>query len=154
EAGLDNGNVDLAVREVLERNSSQHVKICRSWLNSRNERLDELNEPGERRLGGHFPIDDDSFAHIDEMRASIEAGLIAVGLEHCGDHRASASLGFGSGNVHGAELILWAAEPFEEVPHSLEVEILGVVADNPEALEIAEGRKKSQSFVVSGVRFM
>jgi len=75
--------------------------------------------------------------------AGVEADLVSVGLEHGSDHGASAALTFSSGNVHGSKTILGIAQPLKQGPHTLEVEILRVIADDAKAFEIAEGGKKS-----------
>ena len=138
KTGFDDRDVDLMIGKILKRDCGQHVEIGRRGLDPGDRGLHQPNQAGETSLRDHFAINDNSFPNINQMGAGVEADLVSIRLKHCGDHRASASLAFSSSNMDRTEMFLWSAELLQEGPHPLEVEILGVIADNPQALEITQ----------------
>jgi hypothetical protein len=54
--------------------------------------------------------------------------------------------------VDGAEMILRIAQLFEEGPHTIEVEIVVVVAHDAEALVVAEGCEEPERLAVTDYR--
>ena len=144
QAGFDDSDVDFIVGEVFECDGGEDIEIGRRRLETTDHGLDQANQTSEIGLGDHVTVDDDALANIYQMRAGVEANLVAVGDEHGGDHRASAALAFGSGNVDGAEMILRIAQLFEEGSHTIEVEVVVVVAHDAEALVITERGQELQ----------
>ncbi len=99
EARLDDGDIDFIVGEVFESDGGEDIEIGWRRLEAVDHWLDKANQASKIGLGDHVAVDGDALAHIDEVRAGVEPDLVAVGDEHGGDHRASAALAFGSGNV-------------------------------------------------------
>ncbi len=152
QAGFDDAQFDLLIGEIFERDGGEDVEISRRRPAAGDQGHDRLDGAGKIGLGDHLAVDADALANIDQMGAGIKPDGVPGGFEHGGDHGGSAAFSFGAGDMDAAELVLWVSELAEEGPHAVEVEIIGVIADDAEALVIAKSRQKTQGFGIGEAR--
>ena len=148
---LDDGQIHLLLSKPFERNGGQDVEVGWGWLLLGDDRLDEPHQTGKIRLWDHFPVDLDPLTNVSQVRTGIQADLVAVRLQHGGDHGAGAALALGAGHMHGPELIVRVAQLLQQAPHAVQVKVLWGVPHNPEPLVIAQRRKKPKCLCVSGL---
>ena len=116
--------------EVFERDGGEDVEVRRHRPHLAGDRLDSPHQPGELGVRDHVMVDADPLANVGQVRAGVQADLVAVGLQHVREHRAGAALALGAGDVDGAELFLGIAELLQQVPHPVQVEVDTGVPDN------------------------
>ena len=146
QAGLDDRDVDLLLGEVLERDGRQDVEVRRHRLELRATiGSTSRTRRAKSAVRDHLAVDLDPLADVDQVRAGVEPDLVAGGLEHRRDHRASAALALGAGDVDGLELLVRVAQLLEQGPHAIEVEVLAVVADDAQPLVVAERSEEANA---------
>jgi hypothetical protein len=143
QPGFDHGNIDLLIGEPGEGHGGEGVEASRGRPHLGDDRLELPGQARKLPVAHHFAIDREPFADVDQMRAGVKADLIPAGLEHRGNHRASAAFAFGPGHMDGLDLVVRIAQFLEERPHAIEVEVLRGIANDAEAFEIAQRRDES-----------
>lgn len=123
EPRLDDGHLDVALREVVEGQRGGH-------LEEREPQFDHavvvlVDEVDHLLLGNHLAVDADAFAEVLQVGRGEESRAVARLLEHRGDDVRDGALAVGSGHVDGEEVALGVAQMAAEGRDAFQPRLVG-----------------------------
>ena len=122
-AHLDDGDVDLFFREVVESHAHGHLK--EGELHLLKLLLVGVNELYHILLWNHLAVDADAFAEVAQVgrgvKASLETGFLKHGSQHVGD----GTFAVGARHMHRLEVVLGVVEKVKELDGVVQISLVG-----------------------------
>jgi hypothetical protein len=122
-ADLDDGEIDLFLGEIHERDRQQRLVVRGATVGTGDDldRRHQLAEDiGEAVRRDRQPVDPRPLGHRREMRLHVQPGLLPGGLHDRGDHRRRRTLPAGPADVDRHVPLVRVADRRQECPHPIE----------------------------------
>ena len=127
QARFDNGNLDIALRKVVESHCGGHLE--EGELQTLHLCLVAVHKIDNLLLGNHLAIHSDALTEVGQVGRGEQARMIARLLQHRRQHIRHRALAVGAGNMNYKVVALWVANRTAKLRNTLQARFVGIASD-------------------------